>query len=361
MAVNDDKFIRRVRWQFVVLDEAQAIKNAGSLRWQTLLALQCRNRLLMTGTPIQNSMAELWALLHFIMPEFFDSHEDFDEWFAADVGQFAEGDESARTAHQIRRLHLILSPFLLRRVKKDVEHEMVRPPTLLPFPLLRAHASPAQAPKIEVQLNCSLSARQSALYAELRRRLAGGAADANGGDALLGARASSELGDNDSEEEAAAAAAAAGVSAAAAAGGVGGGGNGGGGAVAGERDSLMNLVMQFRKVCNHPMLFSRRLLQAPFVFASWPDLAPPPQHVLVKASARACASPSLAPDPAPPLLPRSACPCQWCRLIAATRSPRSCRAAWRRLRRARWRRASWPRRYRRPRRGGGCWRGPSRC
>lgn len=53
-----------------------------SIRWKTLLSFNCRNRLLLTGTPIQNNMAELWALLHFIMPTLFDSHDQFNEWFS---------------------------------------------------------------------------------------------------------------------------------------------------------------------------------------------------------------------------------------------------------------------------------------
>ena len=56
--------------------------NCGSIRWKTLLSFNCRNRLLLTGTPVQNNMAELWALLHFIMPTLFDSHEQFNEWFS---------------------------------------------------------------------------------------------------------------------------------------------------------------------------------------------------------------------------------------------------------------------------------------
>ena len=59
----------------MILDEAQAIKNNQSRRWKTLLNFQTRNRLLLSGTPIQNSMAELWALLHFIMPKLFDNPE----------------------------------------------------------------------------------------------------------------------------------------------------------------------------------------------------------------------------------------------------------------------------------------------
>lgn len=60
------------------------------MRWKTLLGFNCRNRLLLSGTPIQNSMAELWALLHFIMPTLFDSHEEFNEWFSKDIESHAE-------------------------------------------------------------------------------------------------------------------------------------------------------------------------------------------------------------------------------------------------------------------------------
>jgi chromatin-remodeling ATPase INO80 len=58
---------------------------SGTLRWRTLLSFPCRNRLLLTGTPIQNTMQELWALLHFIMPALFDSHAEFAAWFSKDI------------------------------------------------------------------------------------------------------------------------------------------------------------------------------------------------------------------------------------------------------------------------------------
>lgn len=60
------------------------------MRWKLLLTFRCRNRLLLTGTPVQNSMAELWALLHFIMPTMFDSHDEFTEWFSKDIESHAE-------------------------------------------------------------------------------------------------------------------------------------------------------------------------------------------------------------------------------------------------------------------------------
>lgn len=133
--VIDEAYFHRVRWHYLVLDEAQAIKNSESQRWKSLLSLKCRNRLLLTGTPIQNSMAELWSLLHFIMPTLFDSHAEFADWFAKDIETQAvkssiteEDHDSKSKSHrrqkaqatfdlkQVQRLHMILKPFMLRRV-----------------------------------------------------------------------------------------------------------------------------------------------------------------------------------------------------------------------------------------------------
>lgn len=126
----------------MILDEAQNIKNSSSVRWKTLLGFHCRNRLLLTGTPIQNSMqgekirhlqafplwsymtTELWALLHFIMPSLFDSHDEFNEWFSKDIENAAENKGSKLNEHQLRRLHMILKPFMLRRVKRHVQNEL---------------------------------------------------------------------------------------------------------------------------------------------------------------------------------------------------------------------------------------------
>ncbi|KAJ3217438.1 putative DNA helicase ino80, partial [Clydaea vesicula] len=72
LVVTDEQYFRRINWQYMILDEAQAIKSSNSARWKTLLNFNCRNRLLLTGTPVQNSMQELWSLLHFIMPTLFE-------------------------------------------------------------------------------------------------------------------------------------------------------------------------------------------------------------------------------------------------------------------------------------------------
>ncbi|CAH2063854.1 unnamed protein product [Thlaspi arvense] len=150
LLVTDEKYFRRVKWQYMVLDEAQAIKSSTSIRWKTLLGFNCRNRLLLTGTPIQNNMAELWALLHFIMPMLFDNHEQFNEWFSKGIENHAEHGGTLNE-HQLNRLHAILKPFMLRRVKKDVVSELTT--------------------KTEVTVHCKLSSRQQAFYQAIKNKI----------------------------------------------------------------------------------------------------------------------------------------------------------------------------------------------
>ena len=134
------------------MDEAQAIKSSSSQRWKMLLEFKCRNRLLLSGTPIQNTMAELWSLLHFVMPTLFDSHDEFDDWFSKDIESSAEtGSKSQVDEKQISRLHMILKPFMLRRIKKDVENELTE--------------------KLEILLYCPLTVRQKHLYNGLKRKI----------------------------------------------------------------------------------------------------------------------------------------------------------------------------------------------
>lgn len=210
----DEKYFNRVKWQYLVLDEAQAIKNSNSTRWRALLQFPCRNRLLLTGTPLQNKLSELWSLLHFIMPTIFDSHAEFADWFAKDIEGHAQNNKIL-DASTLSRLRTLLDPFMLRRVKRDVESEM--------------------PPKTELQLPCTLSARQRQLYASIKANISS--------EELTGAV---------------------------------GGGNGGGGRQPqdnSDRNSkLMNLVMQLRKVCNHPETFERRVPQSSYQFQA---LAPP--------------------------------------------------------------------------------------
>lgn len=201
LIVQDAKYFQQIEWHYMILDEAQAIKSSSSSRWKSLLMFKCRNRLLLTGTPIQNSMAELWALLHFIMPTLFDSHDEFNEWFSKDIENHVE-KQSNLDKTQLGRLHMILKPFMLRRVKKDVENEL--------------------SDKIEILLYCPLTVRQKMLYQAIKNKI-------SIEDLLcsFSMTASSQT-------------------------------------VGATTTNLMNLVMQFRKVCNHPELFERRDVKSPF-------------------------------------------------------------------------------------------------
>ncbi|XP_037869142.1 helicase domino isoform X2 [Bombyx mori] len=187
LVVQDHQSFRRKKWKYLVLDEAQNIKNFKSQRWQLLLNFQTERRLLLTGTPLQNSLLELWSLMHFLMPDVFASHSEFREWFA-EVGAMAEGaryDEAL-----VRRLHAVLRPFLLRRLKRDVERQMPR--------------------KYEHVLLCRLAKRQRFLYDDFMSR----------------AKTKESL-------------------------------------ASGNLLSVINVLMQLRKVCNHPDLFEPRPVTSP--------------------------------------------------------------------------------------------------
>ncbi|KZC05466.1 Putative DNA helicase Ino80 [Dufourea novaeangliae] len=204
LVITDYKYFNRIKWQYMILDEAQAIKSTSSMRWKLLLGFSCRNRLLLSGTPIQNSMAELWALLHFIMPTLFDSHDEFNEWFSKDIESHAENKTGIDEKH-LSRLHMILKPFMLRRIKKDVENEL--------------------SDKIEVMVYCPLTTRQKLLYSgkSLKKKI-------RIEDLLHYTVGGGDTATNDKN----------------------------------FTSNLMNLVMQFRKVCNHPELFERRDARSPF-------------------------------------------------------------------------------------------------
>ncbi|XP_072402689.1 chromatin-remodeling ATPase INO80 isoform X2 [Diabrotica undecimpunctata] len=206
IVITDIKYFNRIKWQYMILDEAQAIKSTSSMRWKTLLGFSCRNRLLLSGTPIQNSMAELWALLHFIMPTLFDSHEEFNEWFSKDIESHAENKTGIDEKH-LSRLHMILKPFMLRRIKKDVENEL--------------------SDKIEVMVYCPLTTRQSLLYLALKQKI------------KIEDLLNYTVGGGDSHT-----------------------------VDKNFTSNLMNLVMQFRKVCNHPELFERRDAKSPIRISS---------------------------------------------------------------------------------------------
>uniref|UniRef100_A0A8C1U827 Chromodomain helicase DNA binding protein 1 n=1 Tax=Cyprinus carpio TaxID=7962 RepID=A0A8C1U827_CYPCA len=110
--LKDKSFLGNVSWAFIGVDEAHRLKNDDSLLYKTMIEFKSNHRLLITGTPLQNSLKELWSLLHFIMPIKFHSWELFEE-------EHGKGRDSGYAS-----LHKELEPFLLRRVKKDVEKSL---------------------------------------------------------------------------------------------------------------------------------------------------------------------------------------------------------------------------------------------
>ncbi|KAF9919263.1 hypothetical protein FBU30_011082 [Linnemannia zychae] len=108
--------LKKFAWQYIVIDEAHRIKNENSQLSQIIRTFSSKNRLLITGTPLQNNLHELWALLNFLLPDVFSSSEDFDSWF-----ENQGGDQDK----VVQQLHKVLRPFLLRRIKSDVEKSLL--------------------------------------------------------------------------------------------------------------------------------------------------------------------------------------------------------------------------------------------
>lgn len=121
--------LTRKNWKHIVVDEGHRMKNAKSRLHQVLNGFTCCNRLLLTGTPLQNNLTELWALLNFLLPKIFQSADDFENWFnepfsrMSGVEDDAGGTKKLSEEEQmliIHRLHIVLRPFLLRREKSEV-------------------------------------------------------------------------------------------------------------------------------------------------------------------------------------------------------------------------------------------------
>ncbi|KAF8624496.1 hypothetical protein AX17_007124 [Amanita inopinata Kibby_2008] len=194
LASRDAHIFKRKQWYYMVLDEAHMIKNFKSHRWNTLLMFRSFRRLLLTGTPLQNNLTELWALLKFLMSgSNFVNLKEFGEWFsnplekAIEMGNVLD-DETMR---RVTKLHTVLRPYLLRRLKRDVEKELPS--------------------KFEHLVLCPLSKRQRFLYDEFMSR-------AQTQDALH----------------------------------------------SGVYQKIANILMQLRKVCNHPDLFEVRPIVTSF-------------------------------------------------------------------------------------------------
>lgn len=125
IALNDTKYLTHIEWKMLIVDEAHRIKNFQCKLIQSLKLYNAVHRLLLTGTPLQNNLSELWTLLNFILPEIFDDLQIFQSWFdinrLTQIGVTKEIMAQEQEKQIVSIMHQILTPFLLRRTKSDVE------------------------------------------------------------------------------------------------------------------------------------------------------------------------------------------------------------------------------------------------
>ena len=188
--IKDRPVLSKIKWIHMIIDEGHRMKNSSSKLSATLTQYYTtRYRLILTGTPLQNNLPELWALLNFVLPTIFKSVKSFDEWFNTPFANTGGQDKMELTEEEqilvIRRLHKVLRPFLLRRLKKDVEKDL--------------------PDKTEKVIKCKFSSLQARLYKQMVTHNKLVVSDGKGG--KTGAR------------------------------------------------GLSNMIMQLRKLCNHPFVF----------------------------------------------------------------------------------------------------------
>ena len=135
--------LKEINWSIIVLDEAQAIKNAATKRSKAAMQLNGGFKILTTGTPVENHLGELWNLFRFINPGLLGSMQKFNEKFAAPIERYHDAD--AR-----RRLRRLIQPFILRRIKSAVLDEL--------------------PPKTEITLTVELTDPERAFYEALRQK-----------------------------------------------------------------------------------------------------------------------------------------------------------------------------------------------
>ncbi|KAJ7857605.1 SNF2-family ATP dependent chromatin remodeling factor snf21 [Mycena leptocephala] len=152
--IKDRPILSKIKWLHMIIDEGHRMKNTQSKLNVTLTTYyHSRYRLLLSGTPLQNNLTELWSLLNFVLPKIFNSAQSFEEWFNTPFANSGTGDKIELDEEEalliIRRLHKVLRPFLLRRLKKDVASEL--------------------PDKVERVIKVRMSALQSQMYKQMKK------------------------------------------------------------------------------------------------------------------------------------------------------------------------------------------------
>ena len=106
---------QKVYWRCLVLDEGHRVKNEETAAHQVLKRIKRQHTLLLTGTPIQNNLHELYAILSFLHPDIFTSSEPFDKAFNLNTSEHKVDSDL------LEKAHFLMRPFILRRVKGEVE------------------------------------------------------------------------------------------------------------------------------------------------------------------------------------------------------------------------------------------------
>lgn len=132
-----DTWMADVPWRFLVLDEAQAIKNSGSSQTKAIKKLQAQGRIVLTGTPVENHLGDLWSLFDFCSPGLLGTATQFKKFLNRDDNQ------------GIASLRKLVRPYILRRLKTD------------------PNIAPDLPDKTEMRVDCGLTATQSALYQKI--------------------------------------------------------------------------------------------------------------------------------------------------------------------------------------------------
>lgn len=151
--IKDKSVLAKLQWKYMIIDEGHRMKNHHCKLTQVLNThYNAPYRLLLTGTPLQNKLPELWALLNFLLPSIFKSCSTFEQWFNAPFATTGEKVElnEEETILIIRRLHKVLRPFLLRRLKKEVESQL--------------------PDKVEYIVKCEMSTLQKVLYKHMQSK-----------------------------------------------------------------------------------------------------------------------------------------------------------------------------------------------
>uniref|UniRef100_A0A8C0EI10 DNA helicase n=1 Tax=Bubo bubo TaxID=30461 RepID=A0A8C0EI10_BUBBB len=148
---SDDRgLFRRLKLNYAIFDEGHMLKNMSSVRYQHLMTINAKNRLLLTGTPVQNNLLELMSLLNFVMPHMFSSSTSEIRRMFSSKTKSAE-EQSIYEKERIAHAKQIIKPFILRRVKDEVLKQL--------------------PPKKDLIELCAMSENQEQLYCDLLNKL----------------------------------------------------------------------------------------------------------------------------------------------------------------------------------------------